>query len=395
MPVWDTFQSDLPKWPYCTDWPADGLRQLPRDTAIAHRNIQVAHRHTIIWQFFDIDHADAGTAWEDANLPAPNVIIQNPLNRHAHVGYRLRIPVAKHDAARRQPLEYLADVERGMARRLRADRGYTGLIAKNPLHPHWQTRWLAPGPYDLEQLAADLTADDKRRLPLIHEMGVGRNCTLFDTVRHEGYRLCRQFKSNDMPYRLLAREIFAVAADINEQFPVPLHDKEVMATCRSIAKWSWQNFTDEKFSAIQSERGILSGRARKAEAEQRRDRLSGLYPDMVIPVAAVQPDELNRIATELGVSVDTARTDLAKIGVATERRDRIVAVFGQEMNVSQAADVAGVPRKTLSDRISKGLSPDAAIVMPRRDGTRVHRLPNGAAIRAALKAAIERERRRA
>jgi hypothetical protein len=91
----------------------------------------------------DIDRSDAYFAHEDAYLPPPNVIALNPENGHGHSAILLATPVARHSASRLAPLRFFADVERGFARRLRADRRYTGLIAKNPLHADWRVEWRA------------------------------------------------------------------------------------------------------------------------------------------------------------------------------------------------------------------------------------------------------------
>ena len=72
--------------------------------------------------------------------------------------------------------------------RLKADPGYSGLIAKNPLSERWRTTWHAPFPYSLEQLNADLTQLDKQKLRKEEYWGAGRNCTLFDELRVIAYR---------------------------------------------------------------------------------------------------------------------------------------------------------------------------------------------------------------
>ena len=52
---------------------------------------------------------------------------------------------------RRGPANYLADVERAMTAKLRADQLYSGFTCKNPLHKHWVTL-THDHPYSLGEL---------------------------------------------------------------------------------------------------------------------------------------------------------------------------------------------------------------------------------------------------
>ncbi|WP_442478233.1 replication initiation protein [Vibrio thalassae] len=38
-------------------------------------------------------------------------------------------------------MRYAAAIESAMIERLKADRGFAGLLTKNPLHPHWQNEF--------------------------------------------------------------------------------------------------------------------------------------------------------------------------------------------------------------------------------------------------------------
>ena len=42
------------------------------------------------------------------------------------------------------------------------DRGYRGLLAKNPLHPLWGVEWRRDAPYSLEDLGGSLSKEDMR-----------------------------------------------------------------------------------------------------------------------------------------------------------------------------------------------------------------------------------------
>jgi hypothetical protein len=85
-----------------------------------------------MWMVFDIDREGAAIAWEDANLPAPAWAAVNRENGHAHLAYGLSVPVLVAENARRAPIRYLQGIEGAYREALQADRGYSGLITKNP-----------------------------------------------------------------------------------------------------------------------------------------------------------------------------------------------------------------------------------------------------------------------
>lgn len=121
------FVERLPRRPYCTDDPAQGLLIRPQATALAYRHIQHNPPPHVACLVFDVDSSDGYEAWKDAGLPAPNWITFNPKNSHAHYGYYLEAVVARTCAAKQKPLRYLAAIEHVLAKRLGADMGYAGL----------------------------------------------------------------------------------------------------------------------------------------------------------------------------------------------------------------------------------------------------------------------------
>ena len=89
------FVERLPRRPYCTDDPAQGLLIRPQATALAYRHIQHNPPPHVACLVFDVDSPDGYEAWKDAGLPAPNWITFNARNGHAHYGtiWRLLWPV--------------------------------------------------------------------------------------------------------------------------------------------------------------------------------------------------------------------------------------------------------------------------------------------------------------
>ena len=88
---------------------------------------------------------------------------------------------------------------------------------------------------------------------LEHTLGAGRNCTVFDELRLIAYREVRAFKRTGSLDTFRSR-LERVAIGINMQFPVALPPAEVRGITRSVAKWTWQHFSNETFSELQRHR---------------------------------------------------------------------------------------------------------------------------------------------
>ena len=250
------FPKLIPSKPYCADHLADGLQIRRKAIALQRRHLQLNGPASFQWMTHDIDRPGAYFAHDDANLPPPNVIMVNPDNGYAHAAYLMASPVARHNAARIEPLRYYASCERGVGRRLEADRCYTGLIAKNPVHTDWQVEWRREEPYTLHEIEGHLFERDMRPDPSIETtFGAGRNVTVFDELRAIAYREVRQFKWCGDNFDAWRDRCVKLALGLNMQFPRALKISEVRAIAKSVAKWTWRHFSVEKFIARQSHLG--------------------------------------------------------------------------------------------------------------------------------------------
>ncbi|TRO19643.1 hypothetical protein EQ826_24075 [Ectopseudomonas mendocina] len=263
----------LPRKPYCTDDLDYGLMVRPLHIAIQKRYIQPNPPGIASYLAFDIDRGDAGAAWLDSNAPRPNFIIKNPENGHAHYLYALEHPVCTTSAARIKPMRYLAAIEAAIARELGADAGYSGLIIKNPCHGHWQTIIVEPNFYSMSALAEhlDLTArpaNDERGC----QSGLGRNCTIFDTLRQWAYKAVTDYwkPNGELAWSKAVRE----RAHVYNVFPEPLQPKEVNQIAKSVSKWVWKHFSPAARQdlierthtpELQAKRGAKKGEAKRQE----------------------------------------------------------------------------------------------------------------------------------
>lgn len=267
--------SRWPRKPYCSDDLESGLVIRSLASALKKPYIQANPPHLRIWSIFDVDRAGAAVAWEDAGLPPPSWSSMNRANGHAHLVYGISAPVLlEAEDARRAPMRYLCAVEAAFRNGLRADQGYAGLITKNPSHPLWRTLRGPRLSYDLGELAdyIDLPKHLPKRKP--EEVGLGRNVTLFDWLRHYAYRNLRRYKTTGEGITSWRVDLNLKAMERNGEFLTPLDPSEVTHIVKSVAKWTWSHFdideSDRKFAALQSERGRRSGLARLSASEDKR-----------------------------------------------------------------------------------------------------------------------------
>ena len=261
------FEDYLPKRPYHTDDLISGLKINKKEKAKLARLVQPngpTHRY---WMVFDLDKSNAGMHWDDVGAPAPNLIARNPANGHAHLLYLLQTPVRTAIDGKTAALRYAAAVEAGLRSSLGADRGYSGLICKNPINAHWMVHQWQANPYTLDDLAdyIDLTPEKAREKP-VEDYGLGRNCMLFDELRAWAYKAIR---SQDWPdYNQWLNACFDRATGYNVNFTTPLDISEVKHTAKSVAKWTHRNFNRRTFddyvarthtSEIQAIRGRKGG----------------------------------------------------------------------------------------------------------------------------------------
>lgn len=267
------FETALPRKPYCSDQLESGLLIRSKGQAVRKRYVQHNEPNSILWLAFDIDRPTHPEEAYDLGLPLPNIWIQNPENRHAHLLYSLGVPVHINPDSSPKAQRFLASIDVGMTTKLEADANYAGLICKNPLHKHWNTLALNDDSYDLTYLSdfVDLSfANDKRKnLPAI---GLGRNVTLFDRTREWAYKAIRSHRG-DRDFNVWLDSVKAKAIAYND-FTAPLALSEITATAKSIAKYCWKmdGRAEEAFIKRQSFKGKRSGEARLALSADKREQ---------------------------------------------------------------------------------------------------------------------------
>jgi hypothetical protein len=262
-------------WPSATDDLTAGTYRQPRALALQRRYIQANPSALITQLVIDVDHDDALTRAMSltSGVPMPSYVAQSPTGR-AHVGYLLKVPVCRTDNARLEPMRFAARVEAGLVNALDADRGYAGFLTKNPVHEHWDTFWGTDRFYTLKDLATQLPGWLPRTLPrkAADNSGLGRNVALFNRVRLWSYSGVRRYWNDGPTIWGEVTEAYALA--VNQEFAAPLDASEVAHLARSVSRWTWRNFTSERFTEIQRERGRKGSQA--AAANRTIDRANML-----------------------------------------------------------------------------------------------------------------------
>jgi hypothetical protein len=294
LPGIERFIELLPNKPYCTD--NKGVAYIrPRHTALKYRYIQPNPPALQHWLVFDLDHSNPWI-WQDAGLPEPSLIVTNPENGHSHVYYAIE-SVCTSPSAKPKPLEYLAAIQHAYTDALQADRGYAGLLAKNPLHQYWLSTVQHTAVFSLGDLAKWVELDSnrwtrKRALQEDHQ-ALGRNCALFYRLRYWAYDWVNDFRTHGT-YNDWMKEVLAKCEGYND-FAEPLPYSEVKSTAKSVGKWVWTKYT-----------GSGSGKKRGAMAEQFKRSQLPLSVETKQRLSARRTHEAMRDSTEAKIKAAIA-----------------------------------------------------------------------------------------
>lgn len=277
----DLFQSNLPHKPYYANDLDYGVRIASKAVAIKHKHIQPNPPHARYWLVYDVDRKGAGFDWRFLDVPPPNIIATNPENGHAHLFYSINVPIRiAHDGSCKA-LRFAGAIDQALCKALEADRLYSGLIAKNPLHDHWQVETHQEWCYDLAWLADyfDLSEynNPKKRLP---SYGLGRNSNTFDYVREIAYT---ERRSHDGSYEAFYDTVFKACMSYNQSHnSTPLSIQELKHIAKSIAKWVWRNMSPAGFIAWCQRKGSYGGKKSKRGKSSTSERTTKPWEDMGI-----------------------------------------------------------------------------------------------------------------
>jgi hypothetical protein len=235
----------LMKNPRASNCTRHGVFQPPvvmaKTKALQHRLVQFNGPRYVSYLVFDVDREEAVLAWQDANLPRPTLIIENPFNRHAHYAYELATPVKLENE---KSARYAHAIREAMCAALRADPDYRGNLTKNPFHPNWRVE-THDHAYTFAELTEYLDLDRRPRPKSkpVEEVAHSRNLTLAKRLRTWAYANVRFYHDqHSFEVRLTTQ-----ANEFNAQFARKLSRSEITKWVRGTARWTWTKFTEGKF----------------------------------------------------------------------------------------------------------------------------------------------------
>jgi hypothetical protein len=301
------FKDGLPKKPYCSDDPKlYGTSINTREKAIHYAHIQPNHPYYTNCFVFDLDYPVIPEFdYSMFGFPMPNIITENPKNGHAHAIYQLETPIYKTDASRPKPIAFGNAVQRALEQVLKADEAYPGALTKNPFSEQWRVYTPREKAYSLYELAELLELNErdlKKQVKPTEAKDLGRNCCLFETVRHWAYVEVRQYRR--FGYRGWHDAVLRHCLEFNRSFPIPMKISEVRAIAKSIANYCqrkdpyhYQEFIDRQTrkakTANQASIAVRKDKAKINIQKAKQLRASGKL--------------ICEIAIELGVNERTIR----------------------------------------------------------------------------------------
>lgn len=234
-----------PYLPRCSDDKTARLVR-PRQYALQQPYMQVNAPGMVSWLIFDLDHPNSW-GWDDAGLPAPNLIVRDRVSGRSHLFYAI-VPVCTSQAGRTAPVEYLRAVREALCARLRADPLYPGgPVARTPGHPRWDTTELHARQYSLGFLAEHVTLVPRFKVAAEREIPRSRHCLLFEDVRQFAYRIVDEERRLGGSLESFALRLEAFAHGRNRYsalgFAADLPASSIRATVRSVSRWTWSNYT--------------------------------------------------------------------------------------------------------------------------------------------------------
>jgi hypothetical protein len=224
------------------------------------RYIQANQPNSLSFMVFDLDYKKAILAHEKSDVLTPSFYTVDKKKTTAHAVYMLETPVHKNQHSKQSPQRLFATLEDIYGTRLGADKGYSGLVMKNPFHSE-HSLYLPDEtlcPVSLSEMAdyVDFEQYNKqqKQQKIEEAFSEGRNIAVFDLVREWAYKEIRNYWGKSYKEWLTVVQAKTenvwhnIQGNYNKQSPYSL--SEMKATARSIAKWTWKNTTQSSFKTF-------------------------------------------------------------------------------------------------------------------------------------------------
>lgn len=378
--VRDFLITNLPKKMKCSSTLKSGdvhVYTLEKNIALRHEHIQFNHENIYKFIVIDDDGLDPSN-FLDLPVAPPNLVVVNPNTGHSQKWYFLKEGVTQTRFASQKAKNYYSTTAFKLRAIYNGDPNYNGLLARNPLSKRHIVFSPHSEPYTLEQLNAfiGVTSDDynsqnhyksdaflliadycRRNKKLSEEAGMGRNCTIFEILRHQAYREWNEYSSE----QVFATYLKSEADKINRNWFANdlLPENELKHIANSISYYCFSRRIKTRgniksFLDRQKDRGSLGGKIRSEQYDEAREKFATLYARN----PALKTKEL---ADLCGVSERTIRNYKKRIGLSLqsviEPTPSAKALFEDEYIYQRSnkylAQKFGVSVRTIQRRRSK------------------------------------------
>jgi hypothetical protein len=339
-PYLAVFQERLPRYPYATDDPRQGMRPRRKEKALEHVYIQVGrYPHAIFRIVLDLDEP---TWWDAMDPIPPSLIVPNPREPwKAHIIYELDPPIWLSSPEAYEspgnPFALVREVDALLRAYFGADPAYNGLLGRNPL----AHAYLIGGGklWDLLSLLEELRELVPRRrvAAYLDTATYGRNCELFEHVRVFAYSVVAMYRGKPNGLALFRQAVAHEAHRLNRELfrdhpQGPLPRKEVEITViKSVSKWTFDRYRGTRVWPV-------SGTGRPD-----RSRLSPAARALVPPLRGEEAEAARRKGLEVANQKRRNRAEEALLEALRRLQAR-----GERVTPTALARESGVHRVTAS-----------------------------------------------
>lgn len=227
-----------------------------KEKAANYSHISYNHISGINYICLDCD-GDSFQIISETSL-SPNLLVVNKDNSRGHLYFRLESFVGTTSAARTAPQRTLRLLTHSLNNFCGTDHAFNGVQAKNPLSGEYRVFSYSHEAYSFAGLFDNIPdehiyinqpqriiTDSKETL----QVAAGeRNIYLFDAVRFKAYAI----KHKHSNHQSFFDEVLELYLELNAQIAEPLGLNEAKNSAKSIAKWTWNNYTGDS-----KDRGVL------------------------------------------------------------------------------------------------------------------------------------------
>lgn len=337
--------------------------QLEKHIALKNEHIQANHKN--IWHFIIIDDdVNSPDAYLDLPVPVPNMIVFNPDSGHCQRWYFLKNGVSRTYWAKRSIQDYYLNTLFKLTALYNGDAFYNGMLARNPFHHKHICLYPRLETYTLKELNNDMGISQsdyekgnlyksdaylliqdycRKNRKLSENMGLGRNCTIFDILRFKAYKIQYEYGTEAD----FAIDLKFEAQKINQDYfsQDQLSDNELKHIANSIARYCFKrghsSQSGKSFSERQKVRGTKGGESRSGNYAIARKKCFDLYTQ--------EPSlKVSEIAQECRVSERTIRNYIKEI--KKKKEPLVDFIYSSTETNKELATKFGVSVRTIQRR---------------------------------------------